>query len=66
MRQLLAVVVLAAILGACSSTREQASEIGSSISSGVGRNSDTYGTMRRPDVYGGFTQPTLPTMGTGR
>lgn len=40
-----------------------ASDIGSSISGGFGRNTDTYGTQRRVDVYGGSTAPSLPTIG---
>jgi hypothetical protein len=37
-------------------------DLGSSVSGGVGR--DTYGTNRRPDVYGASTAPSLPSMGT--
>jgi hypothetical protein len=39
------------------------SDLGSSLGSSFGRNTDTNGTNRRPDVYGGFTRPTLPSIG---
>jgi len=37
-------------------------DLGSSLGSSLGRNTDTNGTSRRPDVYGGFTRPTLPSI----
>ena len=57
-------LALAALLGACQSTaRSSLDDVRSSVGGNVGKPSDTYGTNRRPDVYGGFTQPVLPTMG---
>jgi hypothetical protein len=60
-----AVIMVAACLAvaACSSFGDNAGDARSSLSGGFGSNTDTYGTNRRPDVYGGFTQPSLPTMG---
>ena len=37
-------------------------DLGSSLASSLGQNTDTNGTNRRPDVYGGFTRPTLPSI----
>ena len=37
-------------------------DLGSSLGSSFGKNTDTNGTSRRPDVYGGFTRPTLPSI----
>ena len=37
------------------------SDIGASFEGGGRR--DTLGSMRRPDVYGGSTAPSLPTIG---
>ena len=37
-------------------------DLGSSLGSSLGKNTDTNGTSRRPDVYGGFTRPTLPSI----
>jgi hypothetical protein len=39
------------------------SDLGSRLGSSFGKNTDTNGTNRRPDVYGGFTRPTLPSIG---
>jgi len=39
-------------------------DLGSSLGSSLGQNNDTNGTNRRPDVYGGFTRPTLPSIGS--
>ena len=46
-----------------SSARSSLGDVGSSIGGGFGRNTDTYGTQRRMDVYGGSTAPVLPTIG---
>lgn len=68
-------IVMAGLLGlgalaGCSSTEDArsgvsggASDLGYSVGGGVGRNTDTYGTQRRVDVYGGSTAPSLPTIG---
>lgn len=67
MRALTAVLLLATTLSACSSVRDETSssfgDFGQSIGGGFGRNTDTYGTQRRVDVYGGTTAPTLPSIG---
>lgn len=69
---LLAAAALGAALtlGACtsldsagSSARSGASDLGSSLGGGFTRNTDTYGTGRRVDVYGGSNAPVLPTIG---
>jgi hypothetical protein len=39
-------------------------DLGSSLGSSFGKNTDTNGISRRPDVYGGFTRPTLPSIVT--
>jgi hypothetical protein len=39
------------------------SDLGHSLGGGFGHNTDPNGTSRRPDVYGEFTRPTLPTIG---
>ena len=39
-------------------------DLGSSLGSSLGQNTDTNGTNRRPDVYGGFTRPTRPSIGS--
>ncbi len=70
--RLFAALLLAAIpLAGCTSLDEGGSsaragigDVGSSIGGGFGRNTDTYGTQRRMDVYGGSTAPVLPTIGT--
>lgn len=62
--RVLLVVALAALLAACQSTaRSSLDDVRSSVGGNIGKSADTYGTNRRPDVYGGFTQPVLPTMG---
>lgn len=61
---LLLAVLAAPGLAACSSTSGGGSgerEVGGFRTSG--RSSDTLGTQRRLDVYGGATAPVLPTMG---
>ena len=37
-------------------------DVGSSLRSSVGQNTDANGTNRRPDVQGNFTRPTLPSI----
>lgn len=72
MRPLALAILLLAALAACSSARDGSGEggaslgdLGSSISGGFGRNTDTYGTQRRVDVYGGSsTAPSLPSIGS--
>ncbi len=63
MRIILTAALLAAsaALAGCQSAGDAASDLGSSLSGGLGR--DTFGTNRRVDVYGGTTSPTLPTIG---
>ena len=53
------------LLSACSSSGSsgQLDDFSSSMRSSVGKNTDTYGTQRRVDVYGGSTAPSLPSMG---
>jgi hypothetical protein len=36
--------------------------VGSSLRSSVGQNTDANGTNRRPDVQGSSTRPTLPSI----
>ncbi len=47
-----------------STARGSLGDLGSSLGSSFGKNTDTNGTSRRPDVYGGFTRPTLPSIAT--
>lgn len=56
-------LVAALAIAGCASTGGGVSDLGESIGSSVGRNSDTYGTNRRPDVYGATTAPSLPSIG---
>ena len=57
-------VATALALGGCmSSGSSGVSDVKDSLSGGFAKNTDTYGTNRRPDMYGEFTRPTLPTMG---
>jgi hypothetical protein len=60
-----ALLAAPSLLVACSSSdsRGQLDDFSSSMRGGVGRNSDTYGTQRRVDVYGGSTAPSLPSIG---
>ena len=53
------------LLSGCSGpgASEQLGDLSSSVQGGFGRNTDTYGTQRRVDVYGGSTAPTLPSIG---
>jgi hypothetical protein len=62
MRILLAVLALSALC-ACSTMQGGLDEL-RSASGGFVQGGDTYGTSRRPDVYGRSTQPTTPSMGS--
>jgi hypothetical protein len=42
--------------------QDRLADVGSSLKSSVGKNTDTSGTNRRPDVNGDFTRPTLPSI----
>lgn len=65
MRRLFLALALAGLLAGCNSTAESSlNDLRGSLGGGVGRNTDTYGTNRRPDVYGATTQPVLPTFGS--
>jgi hypothetical protein len=56
-------LVSALAVSGCTSTGSGLGDLGDSIGSNVGRSSDTYGTNRRPDVYGATTAPSLPSIG---
>ena len=43
-------------------TQGNLADVGSSLRSSLGKNTDTSGTNRRPDVNGDFTRPTLPSI----
>ncbi len=43
-------------------TQGSLADVGSSLRSSVGKNTDANGTNRRPDVQGNFTRPTLPSI----
>ncbi len=43
-------------------TQGSLADLGSSLKSSVGKNTDANGTNRRPDVQGSFTRPTLPSI----
>jgi hypothetical protein len=60
MRFLLAVLALSALC-ACSTMQGGLDEL-SSTSGGFVQGGDTYGTSRRPDLYGRSTQPTTPSI----
>lgn len=63
--RVLGLIALAGLLAACQSTANSGiDDVRRSVGANVGKPGDTYGTNRRPDVYGGFTQPVLPTMGS--
>jgi hypothetical protein len=63
MRPLLLAALLASLLAGCAGGNDQLSDFSSSVRGGVGKNTDTYGTQRRVDVYGGSTAPSLPSIG---
>src|SRR3954447_17026995 len=37
-------------------------DLGSSLGNSLGQNTDTNGTNRRPDVYGGCARPAVPSI----
>ena len=58
---------LAAVLSGCNSVEGSGRSGLSEVSTGLGtfrQSSDTLGTQRRMDVYGGATAPVLPSIGT--
>lgn len=62
----LVAAALAAALAGCTSldgAGSSARDFGSSLGGGFARSTDTYGTGRRVDVYGGSNAPVLPTIG---
>lgn len=60
---LLAALLVGPLLSGCAGGSDQLDDFSSSMRGGVGKNTDTYGTQRRVDVYGGSTAPSLPTIG---
>jgi hypothetical protein len=62
MRILLVALVLSALCG-CNTLQGDLDEL-RAASGGFVRGGDTYGTSRRPDLYGRSTQPTTPSIGT--
>lgn len=73
MTKLFCALLLAGALAGCqsasgdgSSVGSGASEFGRSLGTRFGSSTDTLGTQRRMDVYGGATAPVLPTAGIGR
>jgi hypothetical protein len=63
---LLAALLLGqSVLSGCAGTGGggQVDDFSSSMRGGIGKNTDTYGTQRRVDVYGGSTAPSLPSIG---
>ncbi len=67
-RLLASMLLLGVVVAGCTTTDSTAQgslgDLGSSLGSSLGKNTDTNGTSRRPDVYGGFTRPTLPSIVT--
>ncbi len=67
-RLLASMVLIGLAVAGCTTTDSAAQgtlgDLGSSLGSSFGKNTDTNGTSRRPDVYGGFTRPTLPSIAT--
>ena len=62
MRIFLVGLVLSALCG-CNTLQGDLDEL-RSAGGGFVRGGDTYGTSRRPDLYGRSTQPTTPSIGT--
>ena len=58
---ILAIIALPVLAGCTSSGSNASRDWG--LGDGFRRSSDTLGTQRRMDVYGGATAPVLPTMG---
>ena len=67
-RLLASMALIGLAVASCTTTDSTAQgslgDLGSSLGSSFGKNTDTNGTSRRPDVYGGFTRPTLPSIAT--
>ena len=67
-RLIASMLLLGVSVAGCATTEGTAqgglADLGSSLGSSLGQNTDTNGTNRRPDVYGGFTRPTLPSIGS--
>ena len=42
--------------------QDSLADVGGSLRSSVGKDTDANGTNRRPDVQGSFTRPTLPSI----
>jgi hypothetical protein len=61
MRTLLVFLALSA-LSACNTVQSGVEEL-RGATGGFVQGGDTYGTSRRPDLYGRSTMPTTPTMG---
>jgi hypothetical protein len=65
-RLLASMVLIGLAVAGCTTTDGTAQgslgDLGSSLGSSFGKNTDTNGTSRRPDVCGGFTRPTLPSI----
>lgn len=62
--KLAAICLSAALLGGCSSDSSFSRSGDETIGGGrFVRSSDTFGTGRRMDVYGGATAPVLPSIG---
>jgi hypothetical protein len=62
MRTLVLALALSALC-ACSTMQGGLDEL-RSTSGGFVQSGDTYGTSRRPDLYGRSTQPTTPSIAT--
>jgi len=60
---LIAAACVGLALPACSTPEAGLKDVGT-LSGGFAANADPNGTNRRPDVYGGFARPTLPTIGS--
>ena len=65
-RLLASMILISLAVAGCTTSDSTAQgslgDLGSSLGSSLGKNTDTNGTSRRPDVYGGFTRPTLPSI----
>ena len=65
-RLLASALLIGVLVAGCTTTDGTAqgslADVGSSLRSSVGENTDANGTNRRPDVQGNFTRPTLPSI----
>ena len=65
-RLLASMILIGLAVAGCTTSdspaQDSLGDLGSSLGSSLGKNTDTNGTSRRPDVYGGFTRPTLPSI----